>query len=344
MPEPLRVGIIGAGAMGAAHARTIADTVPSARVVQVFDMDQERARAIAATVGATPAGAADKIIASEQVDAVLVASPDSTHAGLVLACLSAGKPVLCEKPLATDTETALEIVRTEVKGGRRLVQVGFMRRYDPGYLDLRSTIASGAVGSVRVVHAIHRNASSATSTDDSGLITGSMIHELDTLPWLLGRPLSGIRVESPIQQGFRDPQLATLWFDDGTMATVEVFVNAGYGYDVQCEVVGTGGTAALEAASRTRTRVAGRNSLAVSSDFVGHFSDAYRQELATWARSCLSGVDLGPSAWDGYVALVAARAGIASLTSGRREVVDPGPRPDLYLPRPESPTDSTGAL
>ena len=337
MAEPLRVGVVGAGAMGADHVRTLWSAVPSARVTAVFDMDAERAARVARSARARVASASEELIGADDVDAVVVASPDRTHAELVLACLDRGKPVLCEKPLATEAGTARRLVEAEVAGGRRLVQVGFMRRYDPGFVQLRSLVRAGTIGRPRVVHAVHRNASSSTSTDDSGLVTGSLIHELDTLPWLLDQPLTGVRVESPVLEGFRDPQLATLWFADGTMATVEVFVNAGYGYDVRCEVVGTGGTASLSPTTAVTTRVAGAESRLVRDDFVAHFADAYRAELGAWVRSCLDGTPAGPSAWDGYVALVAAGAGVASLASGRREPVDPGLRPGLYE-RPSSPS------
>lgn len=328
--DVLEVGIVGAGAMGADHARTITASVPGARVTRVFDRDTARAGAVAEAAGGTVADSADALVAD--VDAVVVASPDATHADLVLACLAAGKPVLCEKPLATDAAGARRVVEAEVAGGRRLVQVGFMRRYDPVHRDLRELIDSGALGEVRLLHAVHRNASSTTSTGDESLITGSMVHELDSLPWLLGRPLTAVRVESPVAEGFRDPQLATFWFAGGAMATVEVFVNAGYGYDVRCEVVGTGGTASLEPHSSLRTRIAGQDSLAVRADFVAHFADAYRAELGAWVRSCRGEAPApdAPTAWDGYVALVAAAAGVASLGSGQREPVDPGARPALY--------------
>lgn len=342
MAELLRVGIIGAGAMGASHAHTLATAVTSARVTHVFDMDRSRAVAVADAVGAAITGTAADLVAAKSVDAVIVASPDATHSELVLNCLTASKPVLCEKPLAINAQSARQVVEVEVRGGRRLVQVGFMRRYDPSHRELRELIATGLIGKVRVIHAVHRNASSTTSIDDSGLVTGSMIHELDSLPWLLDQPITGVRIESPVVDGFRDPQLATVWFQDGTMATVEVFVNAGYGYDVQCEVVGSAGTATLESTPNIRTRIAGRNSLAVRDDFVAHFQDAYRLELTSWVRSCLTDQPEGPSAWDGYVALVAASAGVRSLATGQREAVDPGPRPSFY--HPTGPSTLTGVL
>ncbi|WP_456696422.1 Gfo/Idh/MocA family protein [Aeromicrobium sp. P5_D10] len=326
----LRVGVIGAGAMGADHVRTLTASVPAARVSMVFDMDVERAKAVAATASGLAADSAEELIASNDVDAVIIASPDFTHADLTKACFAAGKPVLCEKPLAVTAADALSVVEAEVALGRRLLQVGFMRRYDPGFVELRRTVTEKIVGDVRLVHAVHRNASSSTSTSDAGLITGSMIHELDTIPWLLDDPIVGIRVESPIVEGFRDPQLATIWTRGGIMVTAEVFVNAGYGYDVRCEVVGSRGTSSLVPTPSVSTRIAGVDGVPVRDDFVAHFADAYRIELSAWADSALTHGVSGPSAWDGYVANVAAEAGVASLASGRRESVDPGERPALY--------------
>lgn len=326
----LRIGVIGAGAMGADHVRTLTSSVPAARVSTVFDMDRDRAQSVASSASGVAAGSAESLIRSDDVDAVIIASPDFTHAELALACLAAGKPVLCEKPLAVTAAEALKIVQAEVDLGRRLLQVGFMRRYDPGFVELKRTVTDDVVGRVRLVHAIHRNASSSTSTDDAGLITGSMIHELDTIPWLLDDSIVGIRVESPVVDGFRDPQVATIWTAGGAMVTAEVFVNAGYGYDVRCEVVGSLGTAALVPTPPVSTRVAGVDGLPVRDDFVAHFADAYRVELAAWADAALTGSVTGPSAWDGYVANVAAEAGVASLASGARELVDPGERPPLY--------------
>ncbi|MEU0314103.1 Gfo/Idh/MocA family oxidoreductase [Nocardioides sp. NPDC006273] len=332
LSEPLRVGVVGAGAMGADHVRTLSSSVPAATVTRVYDLNDERALLAAQPAGAALASSAEALVASSDVDAVVIASPDATHADLILACLAAGKPVLCEKPLAVTPEAALEVVRAEVASGRCMIQVGFMRRYDPGFLELRRVIGDGQVGSIRLVHAVHRNASSSTSLDDATLVSGSMVHEIDTIPWLLDDELAGIRVESPLVEGFRDPQIATMWTRGGVMATVEVFVNATYGYDVTCEVVGTGGTATLSPGSSVSTRTTGRQEHIIRSDFVDFFRDAYRAELSDWVHAVSTGTVMGPNAWDGYVAAVAARAGIRSLASGLREPIEPGERPDLYAP------------
>jgi myo-inositol 2-dehydrogenase/D-chiro-inositol 1-dehydrogenase len=324
----LKVGVVGAGAMGASHVAMLAAGVPAAEVTRVFDMDTARAKTVAASVGAEIADSAESLVAG--VDAIVVASPDFTHADLALACIAAGKPVLCEKPLAVTAEDARRVVDAELALGRRLVQVGFNRRFDQGFLDLKASIDDGSLGDVRVLHGIHRNASNATSTDDAGLVTGSMIHEFDTFRWLLDGEIVGIRVESPIVEGFRDPQVATLWTSAGQMISVEVFVNAGYGYDVRVEVVGTGGSATLEPRTPVVRRISGAGSSTIGSDFVAHFAESYRLELAAWAGAAASGKVVGASAWDGYVANLVAAAGVRALGSGAREAVDVPRRPDLY--------------
>jgi myo-inositol 2-dehydrogenase/D-chiro-inositol 1-dehydrogenase len=328
--QRLKVGVVGAGAMGASHIATLAAGVPAAQVTRVFDMDTARAKDVAASVAAVASDSSDALITDADVDAVVVASPDFTHADLVVACLAAGKPVLCEKPLAVSADESRRVVDAEVALGRRLVQVGFNRRFDPGFLDLKASVVDGSLGAVRLVHGIHRNASNSTSTDDAGLVTGSMIHEFDTFRWLLDGEIVGIRVESPITEGFRDPQIATMWTSGGQMITAEVFVNAGYGYDVRVEVVGTGGSATLEPRTPVLRRIAGTTGSSIGSDFVAHFIESYRLELAAWADASLRGEVVGASAWDGYVANLVAAAGVAALGSGAREAVDVPERPGLY--------------
>ena len=128
--EQIAVGVVGTGGMGGLHAGILQTEVASARLAAVADLDRERAEKVAEKSGAAIFGDAVEMIRDENVEAVVIASPDPTHAPLVKECLELEKPVLCEKPLADSAEAALEVVRAEVELGRRLVQVGFMRRYD----------------------------------------------------------------------------------------------------------------------------------------------------------------------------------------------------------------------
>jgi|SRR5215510_2493965 len=323
----LRVGVVGAGAMGAAHVRTLATAVSGAEVTQVYDLDPDRAAAVAVSAGASPAPSESAVIESPDVDAVVIAAPDPLHAELTLACLKRGLPVLCEKPLATSAEDALGVLDAEAATGRALVQVGFMRRFDPGYLAMRRALTDGEVGEPRLLHCVHRNVAAHPTATSEGIVRNSMIHELDVARWLLDDEIVAIDVRSPHRgDGLADPQLATLEMTSGVLVSIEVFVNAGYGYDVRSELVGTAGTVSLEPPVVTTVRQAGRDAAPVSPDFVARFGAAYRAQLAAWVDAVAAGRIAGATAWDGYVAGLVADAGVTSLRTGERVPVDLPPR------------------
>jgi myo-inositol 2-dehydrogenase/D-chiro-inositol 1-dehydrogenase len=328
----VRIGVVGAGAMGAAHVETLARWVPGARVSAVYDADETRAKEVASGVGAEVAASGEALIADAGVDAVLIAAPDPLHEQLALACLEAGRPTLCEKPLATSVEGSRRIVEAEAASGRRLIQVGFMRRFDPAYLQLRAVIGSGEVGEVRAMHCLHRNAQAHATATSEGVLVNSMIHEFDSVPWLLDDPLTAVTVHAPrVPEGaLQDTQIAVLETVAGRVVTVEVSVNARYGYDIHTEVVGTTGTASLTPPYGTSVRRAGVDGRVVDSDFVARFVDAYRVELGAWVQSVLDGAPTGPSAWDGHLANLAAFAAVASLHGRCRVEVPQEERPDLY--------------
>jgi myo-inositol 2-dehydrogenase/D-chiro-inositol 1-dehydrogenase len=329
--RPLRVGVIGTGAMGTNHVQTLARWVPGAEVTAVHDLDTGRAAQLADTVGARSVLSAGELIGSSQVDAVVVASPDPTHEQLVLQCLAARKPVLCEKPLALGADASQRVVDAEVILGRRLVQVGFMRRYDPSYLSLRGAVRSGSLGSPRAVHCVHRNAMAQPGATSDGVIANSMIHELDIVPWLLDDHVRSIEVAAASSgSGFADLQVALLETASGVVVTVEVFVNAGYGYDIGCEVVGTAGTARLTAPYGIARRTQGADLVEVTPDFVARFADAYRLELSDWVRAAPRGNVDAAGAWDGHRANVAAAAGVESRRTGARVKISAEEPPDLY--------------
>lgn len=330
MTSPLRIGLIGAGAMGADHARTIARSVPAGRITFIQDCDASKATELAAKFGAEVATTAEELIDSAEVDALIVASPDPTHAPLALAAIAAGKHILNEKPLGISAAESLSVVEEEVAAGRRLLTVGFMRRFDPGYTALQQMIHSGDLGTPRLVHNVHRNRVGHPSATTTGIVVNSMIHELDVVPWLLDSPVVSIEVLSPVGEGFRDPQLATLRLANGVLATIEVFIEADYGYDVRCEVVGTGGVAALAPPTALTQSIKGLSGTIVPPDFRPRFADAYRLELDAWVASVLAGEPVGATAWDGHLANLVAAAGVESLHSGSRVLVGAPTRPELY--------------
>ncbi|HEY6738545.1 MAG TPA: Gfo/Idh/MocA family oxidoreductase [Actinopolymorphaceae bacterium] len=333
---PVRVGVIGTGVMGADHVRTVASSVSRAEVTAVSDLDAERAAAAIAdvpTARVLPEPLA--VVEDPEVDAVVVASADTAHEETVMACLEAGKPVLCEKPLTPTAEGSLRIVAAEVELGRRLVSVGFMRRWDPGYEELRAAVRSEAVGRPLMLHNVHRNKTSTPNAPSANLIRGSAVHEIDVVRWLFDEEIVRGTVHRPRRSGLvvgetQDPLIVVLETESGIVADVEVFVNCQYGYDVRCELVGETGTVLLDGAFHTRMRSAQRVSTLVAIDWRDRFAEAYRRELQDWIDGIRVDEQRGPTAWDGYAATAVSAACVEALESGRTTNVELAARPDLY--------------
>jgi myo-inositol 2-dehydrogenase/D-chiro-inositol 1-dehydrogenase len=303
MVMTVRVGVIGTGIMGADHVNTLHRQVTGAAVTMVADLDLPRARAVAVAlpdVRATDDGFA--LIGDPAVDAVVVASADATHADLAVAAVQAGKPVLCEKPLAPTLPECLRVVQAELAaveaGGPSLVSLGFMRRFDPGYLEMKSALEAGACGTPLLVHCVSRGVGSAAGASSESSVTGSAIHEFDVVPWLLDAPIVEVSWHAPRSTGavpdMQDPQLILLRTADGTLTTVEVFLNARYGYDIRCEVVGDRGTIALTNPARVVADADRRRATGYPADWRPRFADAYRIELQAWVAAVAAG---RPSPW-----------------------------------------------
>ena len=195
------------------------------------------------------------LIRDTGVDAVLVASPDETHGALVLACLDIGKPVLCEKPLAPSIEACLKVIDKEKALGRRLVTVGYMRRFDPGYVEMKRRLDEGELGAALVMHCVHRNVAAPSFMTAPMLITNSAVHEIDIARFVLGREVRRVTVVTPRKTGLsnmQDPQILLLEMDDGVVVDAEIFINAQYGYDVRAELVCEKGTITLTPRTTSR--------------------------------------------------------------------------------------------
>ena len=319
----VNVGVIGAGLMGSTHARLLATAVSGADVVAISDALPESAARLAEEIG-VPMTHADglELIANPAVDAVVVASPAATHEPFTLACLRAGKPVLCEKPLAVSAAAALRIVEAEAATGRRLVTVGFMRRYDPGYADLKAQLDAGRIGAPLLVHSAHRNPSVHSFFDSAMIITDTAVHEIDITRWLLGDEITRVTVLSPrptsrAREGLRDPLLILLETAGGQIVDVEAFVSAGYAYDIRCEIVGEDGTLELLPPATVSLRTNHAESLSIPPNFQARFGTAYLNELQAWVAAIVLGEEPdGPSAWDGYAAAAVCEAGVSSLSEG----------------------------
>ena len=332
----IRVGVIGTGGIGTDHATKLAGAISGSTVSVVTDVNRARAEEIAASLGgARVADDGFALIQSEDVDAVLISSIAETHAAFTLACIAAGKPVMCEKPLAPTARECEQILEAEAAHGRRLVIVGYMRRYDPGYKEVKASLEDGAIGEPLMVHNVHRNPTVPETYTSSMTMTDSMIHEVDTSRWLLGEEITAVQVIPPRRtpQEFahlQDPQFAVFTTESGILSTVEFFANCQYGYDVRCELVGTLGTASLVDPVVASVRAAGAVTEPVPPSWRVRFGAAYTAELQAWISGLERGETVGPSAWDGYAATRVVEAGVEAMASGERMAIDYIEKPALY--------------
>ena len=331
----LRVGVIGTGMIGQEHIRRMTHVLAGVRVVAVTDVDAGTAATVAGRVGARVHATGEELIADPEVDAVVVCSWGPTHEQYVLASIAASKPVFCEKPLATTQEACLRIVEAEVGHGSRLVQVGYMRRYDVAYRALKKVLDSGAIGEPLMMHCAHRNANVPGFYEKESAITDTAVHEIDMVRWMFGSEIVATRVLIPRKSRnggpLQDPLFLILELANGVLVDVEISVNVRYGYDIRGEILGEDGTAALGELTPVSVRKAGAVSTPVPADWRERFIAAYDVEFQEWIDSIAGGgVPVGPSAWDGYAAAVVSDAGVAALRGGERVEVTLADKPKLY--------------
>lgn len=333
----VNIGIIGTGMIGEEHARRITQQLTGANIVAVTDVNLEQAKAVVERLGIDARVYEDgqSLIDADNVDAIMVTSWGPTHEEYVLAAIKAGKPVFCEKPLATTAEGCRHIIDAEIDAGRRLVQVGFMRRYDSGYRMMKEAIDGNRLGEPLMVHAAHRNPDVPERYVTPMAIHDTLIHELDTFRWLLDDDYKSAQVVFPrktrhAHSQVADPQIVLLETVKGVRIDVEVFVNCKYGYDIQCDVMGEEGVVRLPEPQSLQFRQAGQLSNEILMDWKKRFGDAFGVELQAFIDGVAKGELSGPSSWDGYAAAITGDVCVKAQESGAIEPIEMPERPAFY--------------
>ncbi|WP_214371257.1 Gfo/Idh/MocA family protein [Pseudonocardia sp. H11422] len=332
----VNVGVIGVGMIGQDHIRRLTHVLSGARVAAVTDADLDRAQVVADDLsGARLHRTGQDLINDPEIDAVVVTSWGPTHEEFVLACIAAGKQVFCEKPLATTQDACERIIDAEVAAGRRLVMVGFMRRYDDAYRALKEAVHSGDIGAPLLMHAAHRNPSVPPTFTGDMIVVDSAVHDIDLARWMFHDEIAAVSVLKPrasrkAAEGDNDLLVVLLEMASGVLVDVEVYVNASYGYDIRGEVVCEDGTAELSESTGAIVKSGGRYAGRLPADWRERFVRAFDTEFQEWINAVAAGHSTGPSAWDGYAATVGTDTGLEALRTGGRVPVTMRERPDLY--------------
>lgn len=334
----MKFGVVGTGAIGKDHIRRITRSLSGGEIVAVTDINPDAAREVVREYRLDAEIYPDEtgLIEDDRVDTVMVTSVGTAHESTVLKAIAAGKYVFCEKPLATSADGAWRIVQAEMAHGKRLVQVGFMRRYDPGYEQLKQVIDSGTLGSPLMIHCAHRNPWVNEHYTQDMAVTDTLIHEIDILHWLVNDDYRGVQVVYPRKtphalSHLSDPQLFIFETQRGMVITAEVFVNCQYGYDIQCDVVCEEGTVKLPEVPRVITRTKSTLGTGILMDWKQRFLDAYDRELQDFMDLVRgNGQPAGASAWDGYVAAVSADACLKAQQTGNKESITVPEKPAFY--------------
>lgn len=320
----LRIGVVGAGMIGRSHIERINNRLHSGAVVAVSDVNLENAKLVASEFNLKVFENGEDLIADSNIDAVIITSWDPSHEQYVLAGLKAKKYIFCEKPLSDKAVGAKRIVETEIAGGEKLVQVGYMRRYDKSYIQLKEILSSGKLGEPLMLHCAHRNANVPDMYTTEMAIENTAVHELDVLRWLLNEEYVSAQVLLPKKNRnahakLHDPQILLLETESGIRIDLEIFVANNFGYDIKTEVCCENGIVNLPTPATPYIKFDYNESVAIPADWKVRFTDAYDKELQEWIISSKAGRVDGPNSWDGYLA--SKNAELCSLARESGEIV-----------------------
>jgi scyllo-inositol 2-dehydrogenase (NAD+) len=279
------IGVIGLGRMGQVYGSFVAAQVADARLVAISDSRPEAMQKFADRNSnlKTYVDYHD-LLADKEIDAVIVVTPTHTHREVVMAAADADKAIFCEKPTALTLKETDEMIAA-VEAAGVMFQVGFMRRFDRAYANAKRQIEAGAIGDPVVIRSIGRDPfrtslEYADSKVSGGLILDMGIHDFDLLRWLMADEVQRVHTEvaslvyPELQEvGDVDNAMINVRFERGGLGNVEVSRTAHYGYDIQCNVIGTKG--ALQIGYLQETAVTILNREGAHHDVVPHFPERF---------------------------------------------------------------------
>jgi len=323
----INIGLLGAGRIGLTHARAFLG-ISTARIAAIYDPLDAAAQAAIDLTGARRA-TVEEIMADAAIDAVIIATPTDLHATQVEQAAHAGKAIFCEKPIDLDIDRVRACLEVVEQTGARLM-VGFNRRFDREFVELREQIDAGAIGEVEMIQITSRDHAPPPIEfvkRSGGMFRDMMIHDLDMARFLAGEEFvevfatGSVLIDPEIGAvGDVDTATATLKAASGKIAVITTNRRASYGHDQRAEVHGSKGMVSIGNKRATSVSVAdsgGYRAEPLLASFMDRYADAYRAELTAFAAALTSGAPLTPSGEDGLRALELADAALQSMETGR---------------------------
>lgn len=320
--SPLQVLVVGAGRAGMVHARNFAAGVPGARLAGLADPSAEALASAQGELGCATFDNPEAMVADDAFDAVVIASPTPTHAGLAVAAIDAGKHVLSEKPLASNLDEA-ERIRDAAKRSAKVFMMGFMRRFDRGFARAAQLVAEGKIGEPLMVRSTTRGPGLPPSwawdvTKSGGLVAEVNSHDIDSIRWVTGQEFATVYAVGRAAKrpdladqfpGFVDVVAIQAQLDSGGLAHIDGACPAGYAYDARIEIYGSEGVVLVGSPVAGPMIVRDGEARADSvRSWSMLFAEAYRAEDSMFAARCLEGGQATPGIEDGFRALEAAMA------------------------------------
>jgi inositol 2-dehydrogenase len=325
----LQVGLIGLGRLGRVFARDLSSRIAETRLVAVADTNTAAAREIAAECD-VPAwyDSTEKLLADRNIEAVVIVSPTHTHRDVVVQCADRKVPTFCEKPLALSLSECRDM-QTAVERSGMFFQMGFMRRFDPGYAAGKRQVEDGKIGRPVVFKSTSRDPfppslEYANPASSGGILVDMGIHDFDLARWFMG----DVRSVSAIGGVLAYPELATvgdidnaiasLVFADGRLGVIDLTRNGFYGYDIITEVLGTEGTVRIGYIRETPITIMTKNMVAHDTVpyFMERFERAYTRQLQDFAQNVLKDWEPPITIRDGVEALRVALAAAQACRTG----------------------------
>lgn len=330
MNKKLGLGVIGLGRLGSSYAKYFNGRIGGARLVAVSDVNEEAVSSLAAELGVSKKYSHyQDLIADAEVEGVVIVSPTSTHQEIVAVAANHGKAIFCEKPLSISLTAAQEMQRIVEQTGV-FFQMGFMRRFDKGYLAAKRKIEEGEIGTPVVFKSSSRDPYRPSleyldPAHSGGLFIDCGIHDLDLGRWYMGDIASVYSIGGTLAYpemkaiGDIDNAITSLYFTSGALGTIDLSRNGVYGYDIRTEILGTEGT--LKIGYLRETPILMMNKKGITHDTVPYFTERFEQAYISQLQDFVENVreQKPPSVTcaDGVAALQASAAATLSFKENR---------------------------